>query len=103
MCRALPGTDGERGRRLHRPAAARHGAGLDDGVGELGVASAEWRTAPLLAIGGGEGRRYLHDGRARMLDAAIRAHGGEAEAARRRFEGLSESEQAALLAFVESL
>ena len=43
--------------------------------------SAEWRTAPLIAMHAGAGRRFLHDGRAATLDAAIRAHGGEADAA----------------------
>ena len=59
------------------------GPALDDGVGAPGVASAEWRTSPLIAMSAGTGRRYLHDGRAPTLDAAIRAHGGEAENAPR--------------------
>ena len=54
------------------------GKDLDDGVGEPGVASAEWRTAPLIGMTPTPGRRYLHDGRAPTLDLAIRAHGGEA-------------------------
>jgi CxxC motif-containing protein (DUF1111 family) len=79
------------------------GPELDDGMGEPGVASAEWRTAPLIAVRPGEGRRYLHDGRAATVDAAIRVHGGEADRARKNFEALSEAERAALVAFVESL
>jgi CxxC motif-containing protein (DUF1111 family) len=79
------------------------GPGLDDGVGEPGVASAEWRTAPLIAMRPGDGRRYLHDGRAGSIDAAIRAHGGEAEAARSRYVALSDAERNALVAFVEAL
>jgi CxxC motif-containing protein (DUF1111 family) len=79
------------------------GPGLDDGVGEPGVASAEWRTAPLIALQEGDGRRYLHDGRAGSLDAALRAHGGEAEAARDRYVALSDEERSALVAFVEAL
>lgn len=79
------------------------GPSLDDGVGEADAASAEWRTAPLVAVSVGEGRRYLHDGRAPTIDAAIRAHGGEAEAARARYDALSEAERSALVAFVESL
>jgi CxxC motif-containing protein (DUF1111 family) len=55
------------------------GPALDDGVGAPGVASAEWRTSPLIAVSVGTGRRYLHDGRAPTLDVAIRAM-----AARRR-------------------
>ena len=79
------------------------GPALDDGVGARGVASAEWRTAPLIAMSGGAGRRYLHDGRAPTLDAAIRAHGGEADAARRRYLALSDDERNALVAFVGGL
>jgi len=79
------------------------GPDLDDGVGAPGVASAEWRTAPLIAMSGGAGRRYLHDGSAPTLDAAIRAHGGEADAARARYLSLSATERQALVAFVGSL
>ena len=59
------------------------GPGLDDGVAEHGFTrSAEWRTAPLWGLGlaqrvnGKAG--YLHDGRARAVDEAVRWHGGEA-------------------------
>jgi len=79
------------------------GEKLDDGVGEPGVASAEWRTAPLIAMAEGGDRRYLHDGRAATIDAAIRAHGGEAEAARARYESASENKRRALLDFMEKL
>jgi CxxC motif-containing protein (DUF1111 family) len=79
------------------------GPGLDDGVGAPGVASFEWRTAPLIGMAEGNGRRYLHDGRAATLDAAIRAHGGEAESARARYLALSESERRALVEFVGAL
>ncbi len=79
------------------------GPAFDDGVGAPGVAPAEWRTAPLMAMSGGAGRRYLHDGRAPTLDAAIRAHGGEADAARTHYISLSDADRQALLAFVGSL
>ncbi len=79
------------------------GPGLDDGVGEPGVASAEWRTAPLIAMTPSAGRRYLHDGRAATLDAAIRAHGGEAAASRAHYLSLSGDAQGALVEFVERL
>ncbi len=78
------------------------GPDLDDGVGAPGVPSAEWRTAPLIAMAGA-GRRYLHDGRAPTLDAAIRAHAGEADAARSRYLALSDAERQTLVAFVENL
>ena len=79
------------------------GEALDDGVGEPGAASSEWRTAPLIAMLSGDGRRYLHDGRAATIDAAIRAHGGEADAARQRYLALGAEERAALIQFVEAL
>jgi CxxC motif-containing protein (DUF1111 family) len=78
------------------------GPGLDDGAGEPGVSSAEWRTAPLVALSG-KGRRYLHDGSAGTIDAAIRAHGGEAAAAQKAYLALPETERDALLAYLETL
>ncbi len=68
----------------------------------------EWRTAPLWGTRlvakflNGE-VFYLHDGRARSIDQAIRYHGGEASLARSRFDSLTDEERAALIAFVESL
>jgi CxxC motif-containing protein (DUF1111 family) len=79
------------------------GPGLDDGVGAMGASSSEWRTAPLVAMVPENGRRYLHDGRAASVEAAVAAHGGEAEEARRRFTSLEDAERAALIAFVEAL
>ena len=46
---------------------------------------------------------YLHDGRARTIDEAIRWHGGEAENARTAYEALSAQDAAALLDFLNSL
>lgn len=63
----------------------------------------EWRTAPLLALAPYPGRRYLRDGRAPDLDAAIRAHGGEADPARQAYEALDEPARARLLAFLARL
>jgi CxxC motif-containing protein (DUF1111 family) len=79
------------------------GETLDDGVGEPGVASAEWRTSPLVAMAPGGGRRYLHNGRAATVDAAIRAHGGEAAGALSRYLALGDDERQALVAYVERL
>jgi CxxC motif-containing protein (DUF1111 family) len=68
----------------------------------------EWRTEPLwgtrlvAAFLGGE-EFYLHDGRATTLEAAIGFHGGEAEASRDAYRGLSAGEQQALIAFLKSL
>jgi CxxC motif-containing protein (DUF1111 family) len=79
------------------------GESLDDGVGEPGAASAEWRTAPLVALAPQEGRRYLHDGRAASLEAAILEHGGEASSARVAYAALDDAERRALLYFLELL
>jgi CxxC motif-containing protein (DUF1111 family) len=81
------------------------GPELDDGVGAPGVRSSEWRTAPLagLAWSRGTTRRYLHDGRAPTLDAAIRAHGGEAAGARSGYLSLRPEDRAKLIAFLETL
>ncbi len=78
------------------------GAELDDGLGEPGVASYEWRTAPLIDLAPrNSSRRYLHDGRAADLAAAIAAHGGEAATARVRFAALTADERALLLEFLK--
>ncbi len=69
----------------------------------FGSGGALWRTAPLLALGPYPGRRYLHDGRAADIEAAIRAHGGEAAPARDRFAALPDAARARLIAFLEGL
>ncbi|MFD1702051.1 di-heme oxidoredictase family protein [Methylopila henanensis] len=81
------------------------GPGLDDGVGEGAARSAEWRTAPLWGLSRAldAGAGLLHDARARNVDEAVRWHGGEAAAARARYDALPERERAALIAFVNGL
>ena len=88
------------------------GPGLADNFAEGQARGALWRTAPLWGIGYtdkvmGKGRSadvgYLHDGRARTLTEAILWHGGEADAARQRFEALPRTDREALLAFLRSL
>src|SRR5262249_18139073 len=80
-----------------------HGMGpaLDDGVVQGQASGRDWRTTPLWGLG--ERARFLHDGRARTIDAAINAHAGEAEFAIRRFHQLTEDDRAALLRFLRSL
>jgi CxxC motif-containing protein (DUF1111 family) len=99
----MPGADGGPVRAYTDLLLHDMGEGLDDGMGEPGVASSEWRTAPLAALAPRKDRRYLHDGRAATLDAAIRAHGGEAAAAQTRYADLDASDRRALLAFLEGL
>jgi CxxC motif-containing protein (DUF1111 family) len=83
------------------------GAGLDDGVAEKGAPGREWRTAPLWGLGlaqrvnGSVG--FLHDGRARSIEEAIRWHGGEAAAARERFTALGPQQRRQLLGWLRQL
>jgi len=83
------------------------GPELSRGGPEGDAEAAEWRTSPLWGLGLVEtvngGRRMLHDGRARTLGEAIVWHGGEADASRTAYEGLSTPNREALHAFVESL
>ncbi len=61
----------------------------------------ELRTTPLAGLG--SRRMFLHDGRALGLEDAIRAHGGEATAARVAFDSLSPILQDALIRFLRTL
>jgi CxxC motif-containing protein (DUF1111 family) len=80
---------------------------LADGRPDGGADGREWRTAPLWGLRvardflAGE-LLLLHDGRARSVEEAIRAHGGEAAASRDAFLSMAPGERAALLDFVES-
>jgi CxxC motif-containing protein (DUF1111 family) len=77
---------------------------LDDGVGEPGVRSSEWRTAPL--INGhvtAEKRRYLHDGSAATVEEAVERHCGEAEHSRILFEALVADDKKRLADYVNGL
>lgn len=83
------------------------GPGLADNLAEGDASGAEWRTPPLWNIGltadVNSGEAYLHDGRARTLDEAIRWHGGEGQSSNDAYQALSEGEKAALIAFLKSL
>lgn len=102
------------------------GEGLADNHGEGAATGAEWRTAPLWGLGHarnvmlGDPKAndlvsmagspddvnrigYLHDGRARTIDEAIRWHGGEAENARVAYEALSIEDRTLMLEFLNSL
>jgi CxxC motif-containing protein (DUF1111 family) len=77
------------------------GPELDDGVAEPGVASSEWRTAPLKkSYPAGAERRYLHDGSAITVKDAIEKHGGEAQRSREAFRNLSDAGKAKLIEYV---
>ncbi len=83
------------------------GPGLADNRPEGRASGSEWRTAPLWGIGltgTVSGRtEFLHDGRARNLTEAILWHGGEAQAARDSFAGMTKADRDAILEFLGSL
>ncbi len=67
-----------------------------------GVATpSEFRTQPLMGMQFLD--MFMHDGQSGTIDEAIQRHGGEGAAARARFQSLTPSDQAALVAFVGSL
>ncbi len=74
---------------------------LADGIAQGSAGGREFRTAPLW--GARQSAPYLHDGRGATLAEAIVAHGGEAATARNGYVALGATEQAALLAFLNSL
>lgn len=84
------------------------GEELADNRPDVTANGREWRTAPLWGtrlvadvLGGTP--FFLHDGRATTLEAAIRAHGGEAQMAKEEFFSLSEIGRQEVIAFLESL
>ena len=84
------------------------GEELADNRPDSDATGTEWRTPPLWGtrlvaefLGGTP--FFLHDGRATTLEGAIRAHGGEAQKAKEAFFNLSEAQQQAVIAFLESL
>jgi CxxC motif-containing protein (DUF1111 family) len=83
------------------------GPGLADGRPDFKAGPQDWRTAPLWGIGLSAqvngSTHLLHDGRARNVLEAILWHGGEAQASRDLFAGLSKEERDDLIAFVNSL
>lgn len=83
------------------------GIGLADERPVFKASGREWRTAPLWGIGLVQKVNghtfFLHDGRARNFAEAILWHGGEGEAARENFRGMSRGDRDALIAFLNSL
>ena len=76
------------------------GRSLDDAVVQGQARGLDWRTTPLWGLSGRA--RFLHDGRARTVQAAILAHAGEADPAVERFRALANADREALLTFVSS-
>ncbi len=74
---------------------------LGDGIQQATAKGAEMRTAPLWGL---RARTpYLHDGRAKTVSEAIRAHGGEAAASRDRFNKLSAVQRQQLLDYLNAI
>ena len=71
------------------------------GIEEFSAGMREFRTAPLWGLS--QTAPYFHDGRADTVAEAIASHDGEAQATRKAYEALSAEDQAALLAFLETL
>jgi CxxC motif-containing protein (DUF1111 family) len=78
-----------------------HDIGTGDGIQQASAAPEEMRTPGLWGLR--FRRPLLHDGSAATIDDAVRRHAGEADLARRGFEQASESDRAALVAFLKSL
>jgi CxxC motif-containing protein (DUF1111 family) len=74
---------------------------LGDGIGQGQASGREMRTTPLWGIR--EANRFLHDGSAATIEAAILRHEGQARASRDRFVRLPRQQMDLLLAFIRSL
>ncbi len=74
---------------------------LADGIGQADAAPETMRTAPLWGLRAQP--FYLHDGRARTVNEAIRQHDGEAQASAQRYARLPSMAQQQLLAFLNAI
>lgn len=74
---------------------------LNDGIAQGNAGGNEMKTAPLWGLKARPS--WLHDGRAKSIDAAIRAHDGEASIARGRYQALSTAQRQQLLDFLNAL
>lgn len=77
------------------------GPGLKESFSLGEIPDSDFTTARLWGVA--DTAPYLHDGRATTISQAIDAHGGEAQAARDAFAGLSRGAQAQLIAFLNRL
>jgi hypothetical protein len=98
---ALPGISGEMVPLYSDLLLHDMGPALNDGVVQEAASGAEWRTAPLWGLHAR--RRFLHDGRATSVAAAILAHDGEGAPAARIFRHMLPEERKMLVAFLETL
>jgi CxxC motif-containing protein (DUF1111 family) len=77
------------------------GPELADGIVEVTAGGGEWRTAPLWGLR--LRKWFLHDGRAKSVEEAIRAHGGQAESVKQAYLKLPQKERQDLQAFLQSI
>jgi CxxC motif-containing protein (DUF1111 family) len=77
------------------------GSALADGFVQGSASGREFRTAPLWRVS--DRQHFLHDGRATTLVDAIKAHAGQASAARTAFEALTSADLATLLDFLSCI
>lgn len=78
-----------------------HDVGTGDGIVQGQAPANMLRTAPLLGVG--SQARLLHNGSAPNVDAAIRAHAGQATASRDAYVQLSAQDRQNLLNFIQTL
>jgi CxxC motif-containing protein (DUF1111 family) len=74
---------------------------LGDGIAQGPADVREMKTAPLWGLRASA--PYLHDGRAQTVDEAIRAHDGEAKAAKERYLKLNNQQMQQLLEFLATI
>jgi CxxC motif-containing protein (DUF1111 family) len=74
---------------------------LGDGITQGVAGGRQMRTAPLWGLR--VRTTYLHDGRARSLDAAVLAHDGQGRGAAEEYRHLNDEDTRALRAFLQSL
>lgn len=74
---------------------------LGDGIVQGPAGAREMRTPPLWGLRASA--PYLHDGRAPSVDAAIRAHDGEAATSRDRYLKLNKTQRQQILDFLKSI
>lgn len=80
------------------------GALLADGVRDFDASGREWKTPPLVGVS--LQRTFLHDGRAKTVEAAVLAHaapGSQGAESATAYQALSDGDREALVAFVKSL
>jgi CxxC motif-containing protein (DUF1111 family) len=77
-----------------------HDVGTGDGVVDGDAQGNEFRTAPLWVLKATA--PYLHDGRARTIEEAVLAHGGQASGVLGAYRALSKQDRLAVLKFLGS-